>query len=83
MGSCQNCGPCLGTPNNRCRIIIGTQKGTRILTTTQIDWGLGFVALGLEAEGGLQGLGVQIQGSWGRVQRSGFRVGASGLGFRV
>ena len=27
MGSCQNYGPVLGTLNNRCRIIIGTQKG--------------------------------------------------------
>ena len=26
--------PFLGTLNNRCRIIIGTQKGTIILTTT-------------------------------------------------
>ena len=36
MGSCQNYGPVLGTLNNRCRIIIGTQNGTIILTTTQI-----------------------------------------------
>ena len=36
MGSCQNYGPFLGTLNNRCRIIIGTQKGTIILTTTHI-----------------------------------------------
>ena len=34
MGSCQNYGPFLGTLNNRCRIILGTQKGTIILTTT-------------------------------------------------
>ena len=34
MGGCQNYGPFLGTLNNRCRIIIGTQKGTIILTTT-------------------------------------------------
>ena len=33
MGGCQNYGPFLGTLNNRCRIIIGTQKGTIILTT--------------------------------------------------
>ena len=26
MGSCQNCGPFLGTLNNRCRIIIGTPQ---------------------------------------------------------
>ena len=48
MGSCQNYGPFLGTLNNRCRIIIRTQKGTIILTTTQIleywvftSWGPG------------------------------------------
>ena len=34
VGSCQNYGPFLGTLNNRCRIIIGTQKGTIIFTTT-------------------------------------------------
>ena len=36
MGGCQNYVPFLGTLNNRCRIIIGTQKGTIILTTTHI-----------------------------------------------
>ena len=36
MGGCQNYGPFLGTLNNRCRIIIGTEKGTLILTTTHI-----------------------------------------------
>ena len=36
MGSCQNYGPFLGTLNNRCHIIIRTQKGTIILTTTHI-----------------------------------------------
>ena len=35
MGGCQNYGPFLGTLNIRGRIIIGTQKGTIILTTTQ------------------------------------------------
>ena len=30
MGGCQNYGPFLGTLNNRCRIIIGTQKGGHI-----------------------------------------------------
>ena len=34
MGTCQNYGPFLGTINIRCRIIISTQKGTLILTTT-------------------------------------------------
>ena len=36
MGGCQNYGPFLGTLNSRCRIIMGTQKGTIILTTTHI-----------------------------------------------
>ena len=36
MGGCQNYGLFLGTLNNRCRIIIGTQKGTLILTTTHM-----------------------------------------------
>ena len=34
MGGCQNYGPFWGTLNIWCRIIIGTQKGTIILTTT-------------------------------------------------
>ena len=34
MGGGQNYGPFLGTLNIRGRIIIGTQKGTIILTTT-------------------------------------------------
>ena len=33
MGSCQNYGPFLGTLNNRCRTILGTQQGTTILTS--------------------------------------------------
>ena len=37
MGSCQNYGPFLGTLNIRCRIIIRTQKGTRIFTTSQMN----------------------------------------------
>ena len=36
MGGCQN-GPFLGTLNIRCRIIIGTQKGTIILTTSHVN----------------------------------------------
>ena len=32
MDGCQNYGPFWGTLNNRCRSIIGTQKGTIILT---------------------------------------------------
>ena len=36
MGGCQNYGPFLGTLNIRCRIIMGIQKGTIILTTTHV-----------------------------------------------
>ena len=36
LGGCQNSGPFLGTLNTRCRIIIGIQKGTVMLTTTHI-----------------------------------------------
>ena len=36
MGSCQNYGPFLGTLNIRCRIMIGIEKGTIILTTTHL-----------------------------------------------
>ena len=38
MGGCQNYGPFLGTLNIRCRIMIGTQKGTIILTTTHMSY---------------------------------------------
>ena len=36
MGGCQNYGSFLGTLNIRCRTILGTHKGTTILTTTHI-----------------------------------------------
>ena len=36
MGGCQNYGSFLGTLNIRCRIIIGIQKGTNILTIAHI-----------------------------------------------
>ena len=36
MGGCQNYGPFLGNLNIKGRTIIGTQKGTIILTTTHI-----------------------------------------------
>ena len=36
MGGCQNYGPFLGTLNIRCRIIIGIEKRTIILTATHI-----------------------------------------------
>ena len=51
MGDCRNYGPFLGTLNTRCRIIIGIQKGTIILTTTHI-FGLGFRVWGLGLRGG-------------------------------
>ena len=41
--------PFLGTLNNRCRIIIGTQKGLIILTTTHVH------------EGFLQGIGFHLE----------------------
>ena len=37
VGGCQNDGPFLDTLNTRCRILIGTQKGTIILTTTHVQ----------------------------------------------
>ena len=40
MDGCQNHGPFLGPLKKRCRLIIGTPKGTIILTTTHI--GLSF-----------------------------------------
>ena len=41
VGSCQNYGPFLGTLNSRCRIILGTQTGTLILTATHVFRGSG------------------------------------------
>ena len=38
LGGCQNYGPFLGTLNIRWRIIMGIQKGTIILTTTQLSF---------------------------------------------
>ena len=48
MGGCQNYGPFLGTLNIRCRSILRTQKGTIILTATQV--GLGVRGLGLSPD---------------------------------
>ena len=36
MGDCENYGAFLGALNSRCRIIIGIQKWTIILTTTHV-----------------------------------------------
>ena len=43
MGGCQNYGPLLGTLNIRCRTIIGTQKGTIVLTTTHMKHNFHFI----------------------------------------
>ena len=40
LGGCQNYGPFLVTLNIRCHIIIGTQEGTIILTTTYVSLSL-------------------------------------------
>ena len=51
MNGFQNYGPFFGTLKIKCRIIIGIQKGTRMLTTTHIEcWalGLGFRGFSLE-----------------------------------
>ena len=47
MGGCQNYGPFLGTLNIRCRIVIGTQKGTIILTTTHMGCPQNYGPLGV------------------------------------
>ena len=47
MGGCKNYVPFLGTLHIRCPIIIGTQKGTTILTITHMR-GLGFWSKGPE-----------------------------------
>ena len=39
MGGCQNYGPLLGSLHTRCCIILRTQKGTIILTTTHMSHG--------------------------------------------
>ena len=44
-----------GTLNNRCRIIIGTPKGTIILTTTQVV--LRLRAMGIFEDQGLRAFG--------------------------
>ena len=59
MGGCQNYGPFLGTLNIRGRIIIGTQKGTIILTTTHI----GFRVMGFRDSG----FGFRVGDLWLRV----------------
>ena len=68
MGGCQNYGPFLGTLNNRSRILIlGTQKGTIILTTTHMR---GSSSPGRLEESEFQSL-RQLQGSAPGCVRSG------------
>ena len=71
MGGCQNYGPLLGSLNIGCHIMLRTQKGTIILTTTQMVSGSRRV-LGLRTR--LEGprgpdlrrrwLGLGLQGFW-------------------
>ena len=53
MGGCQNYGSRLGAVSIRCRIILGIQKGTIILTTTHMI----SVQLGQDKERGCRGEG--------------------------
>ena len=57
MGSCQNYGPFWGTLNIRCRIIIRTQNGNIILTTTHMD--LGWLVMGF-ALPVIKGMGIMM-----------------------
>ena len=95
MGGNQNYGPLLGTLNIRCRIIIGIQKGTIILTTTHINifqrvLGANPIVVPcfhMEARASAEPSEEARNGSsmlpklGFRVQGLGFRV--QGLGFRV
>ena len=72
MGGCQNYGPSLGTLNIRCRIIIGTQKGTiMILTSTHIEAGTVGCA---RVERGMGTLRSVLFVQSGRVRSLGLRV---------
>ena len=71
MGGCQNYGPILSPLNTRCRIILRTQKGTIILTTTHISIGplLGY----LEPQGYSPKTYSSVQASEFRDERSSCR----------
>ena len=69
MGGCQNYGPFLGTLNIRCRIIIGTQKGTIILTTAHM--------------GALKNSGSLCRSFFHNKNHKVLGLGFRGLGFRV
>ena len=75
--------PFLGTLNTRGRIIIGTQKGTTILTTTHMSYSLNSLKGGY-----IRGLYRGLRGILGVVHMSyslnSFLLkGLAGLGFRV
>ena len=78
MGSCQNYGPFWGTLNNRCRIILGTQTGTLILTTTHI-WSLEGLRRTLEV---CAGLPCGFRRILLRALTRGFQRTLLGLGFK-
>ena len=48
MGGCQTYGPLLGTLNIRCRIIIGTQKGTNMVYNPKIVVSIFFSIIPIE-----------------------------------
>ena len=62
MAGCQNCGPFLGTLNIRCRIIIGTRKGTTIMTTTHVQ-SVSIQGVGLLRLGSLRSV-FELERSW-------------------
>ena len=64
----KNYGPILGTLNIRCRIIIGTQKGTTILITTHLSLGLESKQLSAAREDlKFWSLESGVQAFWGRA----------------
>ena len=68
MDGCQNYDPFLGTLNIRCRIRIGIQKGTIVLTTTHMRFegvGLGCRLCGFRVWFGILSLGLGVGcGAW-------------------
>ena len=76
MGGCQNYGPFLGNLNFRCRIIIGIQRGTIILTTTHIRRPKDHTIKGFWAI-------LSLRVTLCTDPRNGFRYYLLGLGFGV
>ena len=63
MGGCQNYGRCLGTLNIRWRILVRTQKGTIILTTTHMSLnGPEFVLMGFNGPPWFQAVLENLRG---------------------